>query len=151
MPRSAHLLLFIFGLVIAGCASLPVENAPALAGDPLPTAPVRWRVGADCMRGAGQAPGMRREALAAGCRRPVHDMISIALSGGGTKAAVVFSGEALFYLDFLGLLERTSLISAVSGRSFAGSIYALSCDPSTPCQNFPPNGRERPLWSTAPS
>ncbi|WP_377042322.1 hypothetical protein [Roseomonas elaeocarpi] len=73
----------------------------------------------------------------------------MALSGGGTKAAV-FSGEALFYLDFLGLLGRTSVLSSVSGGSFAGSVYALSCDPDTPCQGVQPHGRERPVWLYEP-
>ncbi|GAC1343462.1 MAG: hypothetical protein NVSMB18_19320 [Acetobacteraceae bacterium] len=96
-----------------------------------------------------QSPGQTREDLAARCRSPQRrDFISVALSGGGTKAAV-FSGEVLFYLDFLGLLERTSVLSSVSGGSFAGSIYALSCDRDKPCTTVHPHGRERPLWDYA--
>ena len=54
--------------------------------------------------------------------------MALALSGGGVKAAV-FSAEAMFYLQALGLLHRVDVVSSVSGGSFTAGIYALSCDP----------------------
>lgn len=137
-------------LLLAACASLPVENRPAAVTEPIPATPVRWRVDPACLDRQAQLPGQAREQLAAACRLPgQRDLVTVALSGGGTKAAV-FSGEALFYLDFLGLLNRTSVLSSVSGGSFAGSVYALSCDPGSPCQAVRPHGRERPTWSYDP-
>lgn len=59
------------------------------------------------------------------------DLITVSLSGGGTKAAI-FSAESMFYLDAIGLLPRVSMISSVSGGSFASAYYALSCDINDP-------------------
>jgi len=50
--------------------------------------------------------------------------IAIALSGGGSRAAVFHFGT-LDYLDRVGLLPRVTMISTVSGGSFTGAKYAL--------------------------
>jgi hypothetical protein len=109
--------------MLSGCA-LP-QFGPKLEPTPYPvehSTPITWRKNPD-----------------------THDFIAIALSGGGTKAAV-FSGEAMFTLQALGLLPRVSLVSSVSGGSFAGALYALSCDPgSAACGEIAP-GRQRPVW-----
>jgi len=88
-----------------------------------------------------------RVSLAARCSDTSRrDFTAIALSGGGTKAAV-FSGEALFYLQAIGLLQQADVISSVSGGSFAGALYALSCDPDDqPCTQRTRAGLMRPLW-----
>jgi predicted acylesterase/phospholipase RssA len=81
-----------------------------------------------------------------------RDFIAVALSGGGTKAAI-FSAEAMFYLDALGLMPRVSIISAVSGGSFAAGLYALSCDPNdlhnASCKVENVRGLQRPIWQHA--
>ena len=70
--------------------------------------------------------GDSRETLARRCldSRPERerDFIAVALSGGGTKAAV-FSAETMFYLEALGLMRGTSVLSSVSGGSFAAALY----------------------------
>ena len=146
MIGRALIIVPIIALASA-CVSLPVENPAINASSPVATVPIRWRVTPGCLNKMAQTQGEIREDISQSCRdNKTRDLISVALSGGGTKAAV-FSGETLFYLDFLGLLERTSVVSAVSGGSFAGTLYALSCDPGTPCQNIHPHARERPLWN----
>jgi predicted acylesterase/phospholipase RssA len=109
-------------VVLSGCA-LP-QFGPELELSPVPvdhSTPITWRKTTD-----------------------THDFIALALSGGGTKAAV-FSGEAMFTLEALGLLQQASLISTVSGGSFAGALYALSCDDEARCAEIVP-GRKRPVW-----
>ena len=135
-----------FLLIFAPCASVRVESQPVSSTAPVSTTLIRWRIKPGCLGEKAQTLGQTREDVSERCRDGrALDFISVALSG-GTKAAV-FSGEALFYLDFLSLPERTSVISAVSGGSFADAVYALSCDPGTACRDVHPQGRERPLWN----
>ena len=100
--------------------------------------------------------GDSRETLARRCldSRPERerDFIAVALSGGGTKAAV-FSAETMFYLEALGLMRGTSVLSSVSGGSFAAALYALSCDPdgeaggeATCREGGSARGLKRPVW-----
>ncbi len=55
------------------------------------------------------------------------NFIGIALSGGGSRAAV-FSAAVLFELEAYGLLQQADVISSASGGSFTAALYALSCD-----------------------
>lgn len=134
-------------LALSGCATLTVENAALPPGQAVAATPTRWRVDDNCMLKKAWAAGQTRENLALACpSRNRHDLIGVALSGGGSKAAI-FAGETLFYLEALGLLQQTSLLSAVSGGSFAGALYALSCDPKDEgCKAALPDGRVRPVW-----
>jgi predicted acylesterase/phospholipase RssA len=50
--------------------------------------------------------------------------IGIAMSGGGSRAAN-FAAAALLELEALGILQRATAISAVSGSTLAASYYAL--------------------------
>lgn len=77
---------------------------------------------------------------------PGRDLVALSLSGGGTKAST-FAAESMFYLEAIGLLPKVSMISSVSGGSFAAAYYALSCDPwDTACQAGPEGRVVRPLW-----
>src|SRR5690349_8052162 len=113
----------------AGACTPPVHNSMLGAGQPVPhSTPVRWQERyAGCIRDQRYSGLQTREDLwsnkcqGAGTR----DFISLALSGGGTKAAV-FSGETMFYLQALGVMQNVSAVSSVSGGSFAGAYYALS-------------------------
>jgi len=132
---------------LAGCAT-PVTNT--LVTQVPPSTPVRWQVASGCMATHSLGAIASREALAAACRDGVHELTALALSGGGSKAAI-FSGEAMFYLQALGLLQRTSVISSVSGGSFAGALYALSCDSNDKeCQGRTRPGLIRPVWQHDP-
>lgn len=123
--RSIFLTLL---LILAGC-SRQIHNADTgIPPSGRLSTPVRWKVSSDCMAARPLGAIWTREELAHQCKSPgERDFSAIALSGGGVKAAV-FSGEAMFYLQALGLLQHVSVISSVSGGSFAGAMYALSCD-----------------------
>ena len=138
-------LLLLLCALLTGCAT-PIANTQ-VTQVPLST-PVRWRTAPECLaRGSIEGVTDRVALAAQPCAAPPsRDLVALALSGGGTKAAV-FSGEALFYLDALGLLQRTSIVSSVSGGSFAGALYALSCDVGdSACQLRTHPGLARPLW-----
>lgn len=151
----ARWLLVCALAVSAGCSS-DINNRPAQA--PPPADPVRWRAAADCMATEPVRLGDSREILARRCldNRPgarERHFIAVALSGGGTKAAV-FSAETMFYLEALGLMRRASVLSSVSGGSFAAALYALSCDPDGVDAGGRPaclregsaRGLRRPVW-----
>lgn len=151
--RARWLLLCALAMA-AGCSS-DIGNRRAQA--PPPADPVRWRAAADCMATESVRPDDSREALARRClaARPERerDFVAVALSGGGTKAAV-FSAETMFYLEALGLMRRASVLSSVSGGSFAAALYALSCDPDGVDAEGRPaclreggvRGLRRPVW-----
>ena len=121
-------------LIVTGCSE-PRPNGPywgtsaereANRSTIIPSAPLQWRTGQ-----TGHA-----------------DFIALGLSGGGVKSST-FSSEAMFYLDALGLLPKVSMISSVSGGSFAAARYALSCDGGDrdPGACMTPDGtRPRPVW-----
>src|ERR1051325_10642029 len=111
---SHHRSPLAFGLMLAVLACCTTPTPPndklELAKAPL-SSPLRWRADPDCL---AQAPWQAtRVALAqewAGLGRGhERDFVALALSGGGTKAAV-FAGEAMFYLQTLGLLRNIDVI-----------------------------------------
>ncbi|WP_411725293.1 patatin-like phospholipase family protein [Methyloglobulus sp.] len=56
-------------------------------------------------------------------------LIGIAMSGGGSRAAN-FSTAVLLELEKLGILQKTAVISSVSGSSLVAAYYGLyGCDP----------------------
>jgi predicted acylesterase/phospholipase RssA len=62
--------------------------------------------------------------------------IGLSLSGGGYRAAAFHLG-VLMYLDRAGLLDRVRLMSTVSGGTFTGAKYALSClEKKSPAEFF---------------
>lgn len=144
--------LLLCALAIASCSS-DITNAPA-QGE-AQSNPVRWHADPACIETSAVQRGDTRETLARRCRtdRRERDFIAVALSGGGTKAAV-FSAESMFYLEALGLLRRTSVLSSVSGGSFAAALYAISCDPgdqatNAACRSENIRGLQRPIWRHA--
>lgn len=149
--RTRSLLLCALAMVV-GC-SPGISNRAAPPGKVLASNPVRWRADPACMQGAPLAPGDSRETLSVYCNgqgRHERDLIALTLSGGGTKAAV-FSAESMFYLDALGLLRRTSVLSSVSGGSVTAALYALSCDRDDTtrgeaCGSERVRGMRRPVW-----
>ncbi|MFM8550770.1 MAG: patatin-like phospholipase family protein, partial [Nitrospiraceae bacterium] len=77
-----------------------------------------------------QTEPVKPKALA--CLRTNRDFVGLAMSGGGSRAAV-FSAAVLFELHRYGLLQQTDVMSSVSGGSFAAAFYALSCDDPANC------------------
>ena len=142
-------LMFVF----SGC-TIPHTPSPFLTEEARalndPSAPIRWRADPKCLVENFTINGDTRGAIADKCTAlgyvGAHDLVVLAFSGGGTKAAV-FGGESLFYLDALGLLSRTSVISSVSGGSFPAAYYVLSCDPNDKgCDKPIRGGLKRPQW-----
>ncbi len=78
------------------------------------------------------------------CPKNDNNFIGIAISGGGSRAAV-FSAAVLFELERYGILQQVDVISSVSGGSFTAAYYALSCDD---VRNCPPTmeGSDRFKW-----
>ena len=119
MRRFALLLLALVGCTPALNNTLLPERRPSVA--------LRWQKREPgCLQRAAYTGAPTREQLwRDNCQGAgTHDLIALALSGGGTKAAV-FSGETLFYLEALGVLPNVAAISSVSGGSFAGSYSRL--------------------------
>jgi predicted acylesterase/phospholipase RssA len=144
MSRRSLIATAVLLTALAGCSGSNIRNADETFPNGLPgSTPTRWHIDPNC---AGR-PVSTREDLAKECPDPTaHDFISIALSGGGTKAAI-FSAETMFYLQALGVLPRTSVVSSVSGGSFAAAVYAISCDPADAvCLNDRPHTLKRPVW-----
>ena len=150
-----HRSTIVLGLMLAALACCATPTPPndklELTKAPL-SSPLRWRADPDCL---AQAPWQAtRVALAQECaglgRAHDRDFVALALSGGGTKAAV-FAGEAMFYLQTLGLLRNIDVISSVSGGSFTAALYSLSCDPGdVECLQRSPPGAHRPVWNYQP-
>jgi hypothetical protein len=135
----------------AGC-SPAIHNTELTSGlTPVPpSTPVRWQQAySGCMHRVQPYEGAptREQLWSLRCRGTgTHDFISVALSGGGTKAAV-FSGEAMFYLEAFGLMQDVATVSSVSGGSFAAAYYALSCDHDDEyCRARPLRGLRPPPW-----
>ncbi|WP_428491726.1 patatin-like phospholipase family protein [Rhodopila sp.] len=123
-----RLVALMLALVVGSCSP---PDPPNVRAGKQTSKPIRWRADADCIRDVDVPLGLTRDSLALECsksRAGKSDFIALALSGGGVKAAV-FSAESMFYLQALGLLHRTDVVSSVSGGSFTAGVYALSCDP----------------------
>ena len=126
----ARIALLLFAFIMASCATTDINNK---FGGRTSSQPIRWRADAQCVADTAVPPGATRNTLAIKCLnespKQERDFLAMALSGGGTKAAV-FSAEAMFYLEALDLLHRINVLSSVSGGSFTAGVYALSCDPT---------------------
>jgi len=143
----ASIVLVALLWLLCCCTILDAENKPMNRDEVTVSTPVRWRISPGCLEGEAQGNWQTRQDLANACYDPGRpDFISIAMSGGGSKASI-FAGETLFYLQALGVARDTAVISSVSGGSFTSALYALSCDPDDiACQDPRPNGRKRPVW-----
>ena len=60
------------------------------------------------------------------------NFIALALSGGGSRAAV-FSAAVLFELQKRGILQQVDVVSSASGGSVTAALYAASCDDGQVC------------------
>ncbi len=103
---------------------------------------VPWQVHASCRT---QAPSLPDAKLPERCRDT--RFVALALSGGGSRAAV-FDAAAMFELQRYGLLDHVDLMSCVSGGCLTAAYYALSCDNPDDPATCPPatNGSRRFAW-----
>src|SRR5690349_10576179 len=144
----SSIVALLLGLLVSGCqadssnerlASAPSASRPGVP----PVTAQEWRADTGCLQEYDSPRSWT------GCldNSLTSDFTAVSLSGGGTKATV-FGGEALFYLEALGWLQHASMISAVSGGSFAAALYAVSCDmQDTICQSSGLAGTRRPIWN----
>ena len=73
------------------------------------------------------------------------NFIALALSGGGSRAAV-FSAAVMFELRKHGILEQVDVISSASGGSVAAALYAASCDDGQACAPPVTANLTRTVW-----
>ena len=153
-----------------GCPN-PSPANPGRGGAFLGSQDVAWDVPAGCRAGFGRepsAPANRErpdDPYPADNRLPSDDLrrfcdgapenrdtdfVGVALSGGGSRAAV-FSAQVLLELQRHGLLDHADVVSSVSGGSIATGLYAISEDRpgDAPVLTLPDAGR--PLWSPEPA
>jgi predicted acylesterase/phospholipase RssA len=76
-----------------------------------------------------------------------HDFVALAISGGGSRAAV-FGAAVMFELQRYGLLDHVDLVSCVSGGCLTAAYYVLSCDHPDDPETCPAttNGAQRYAW-----
>jgi NTE family protein len=74
------------------------------------------------------------------------DVLALALSGGGSRAAV-FSAAVMLELQTIGALDSVDLVSSVSGGSLPAALYALSRDPAPAGSEPAPEPQNRLVWS----
>lgn len=104
-----------------------VPPPEVVSGSYLASFQVPWRLDPACRNGWATAPEGPVELCQRIGRFNDPNFIAIAISGGGTRAAV-FSAEVLFELERYGILQQTDVVSCVSGGCITAAYYALSCD-----------------------
>jgi len=73
------------------------------------------------------------------------NFIALALSGGGSRAAV-FSAAVMFELQKRGILQQVDVISSASGGSVSAALYAVSCDDGQTCAPPVTPNLTRTVW-----
>lgn len=105
--------LIIISIIHTGCSTFAATNKP-LPKEPSPFNKAQFKIEQD--RGDKQ-----------------KSLVILALSGGGSRAAVLSSNvmlelEKVFSSDDLNILEEVDVISSVSGGSLPAAYYAISQD-----------------------
>jgi predicted acylesterase/phospholipase RssA len=75
--------------------------------------------------------------------KPDENFIGLALSGGGSRAAV-FSAAVMFELQKHKILQQVDVISSCSGGSATAALYATTCDPEQSCPKTVSGQKQRP-------
>lgn len=109
-------LLILIAIIHTGCSTFAATNEP-LSSSPPPLKKAQFKIEQD--RGDKQ-----------------KSLVILALSGGGSRAAVLSSSvmlelEKVFSSDGLNILEEVDVISSVSGGSLPAAYYAISQDSGT--------------------
>ena len=73
------------------------------------------------------------------------NFIALALSGGGSRAAV-FSAAVMFELQKHGILQQVDVLSSASGGSVSAALYAVSCDDGQACAPPVTPNLNRTVW-----
>ena len=73
------------------------------------------------------------------------NFVALALSGGGSRAAV-FSAAVMFELRKHGILQQVDVVSSASGGSVSAALYAASCDDGQTCAPPVTPNLTRTVW-----
>lgn len=122
----------------------PQEPIRQPSGAYLASEDVQWRLDWQCRDNWQFNKKAKSSNPLGACLKTDNNFIGIAISGGGSRAAI-FSAAVLFELERYGLLQQVDVISSVSGGSFTAAYYVLSSDDP---QKGPPTieGSARPRW-----
>ena len=156
--RTATALLPIL-LMLASCVIVPTNSHVNLsAADPTVPAPapssaayiastdIRHDVDWRCRNAwSGPPPGRSIDRCLEDASRRDPDFIALALSGGGSRAAV-FSAAVMFELERHGILRQVDVLSSASGGSVAAALYAASCDDAQDCPGTVNPDLRRTIW-----
>lgn len=94
---------------------------------------------------SGSPPGRSIDQCRADAARRDPNFIALALSGGGSRAAV-FSAAVMFELQKRGILQQVDVVSSASGGSVAAALYAASCDDGQTCAPPVTPNLARTVW-----
>jgi NTE family protein len=149
------LALIVIQLAFSACAVFPYyshynvkaepeEPAKKPTGAYLASQDVQWRLDWQCRDNWQFNKKAKASNPLGACPKTDNNFIGVAISGGGSRAAV-FSAAVLFELQRYGLLQQVDVISSVSGGSFTAAYYVLSSDDP---RKSPPTieGSTRPRW-----
>ena len=151
--------LLPIALMVASCVIVPINShvnlSDADSGLPAPSpssaayiasADVRYDVDWRCRN---QWSGSPPERSIDQCRsipsRRDPNFIGLALSGGGSRAAV-FSAAVMFELQKRGILQQVDVVSSASGGSVSAALYAVSCDDGQACAPPVTPSLNRTVW-----
>lgn len=152
--------LIVMSLILASCVIVPKNSHVNLSSDdpgtpsPSPASAayiastdVRHDVDWRCRNAwSGTPPERSIDRCLADASRRDPDFIALALSGGGSRAAV-FSAAVMFELRRHGILRQVDVVSSASGGSVAAALYAASCDDAQNCPATVNPGLRRTLWT----
>jgi len=139
-------MLIAISLMLASCVIVPTKSHVNLSiddtGAPPPaaasaayiaSADVRHDVDWRCRNAwRGIPPERSTDQCLEDASRRDPDFVALALSGGGSRAAV-FSAAVMFELERHGILRQVDVLSSASGGSVAAALYATSCDDPRDC------------------
>ncbi len=151
--------LIVLSLMLASCVIVPKNSHVNLsADDPTVPAPasssaayiastdIHHEVDWQCRNAwSGPPPERSIDKCREDASRRDPDFIALALSGGGSRAAV-FSAAVLFELRRHGILQQVDAISSASGGSVTAALYAASCDDAQDCPAAVNPDLRRTIW-----
>ena len=153
-------LLLVTALMLASCVIVPTNSHVNLSSSDLSIPPpspssaawiasddVRYDLDWRCRNTWNEGPPARPDER---CREDVArrdpNFIGLALSGGGSRAAV-FAAAVMFELQKRGLLQQVDVVSSASGGSVTAALYAASCDDAQDCPAPVNPDLRRTIWT----
>jgi len=154
----AGLVLCLLVMILPSCQTLPGYShvnvsisdpdrpSPDLSStDYIASVDVRYDLNWRCRNAWSGSPPERSIDKCLDASRRDPNFIALALSGGGSRAAV-FSAAVMFELQKRGILQQVDVVSSVSGGSVAAALYAVSCDDAQDCPATVTPSLRRTLW-----